>query len=127
MNFYTKQFGELIALLLPFASNGDEEHLLNRLSFIVKRGFRDFSKLYQLNDRIINDVNRKMKDYLNDVFLNRRKFIELFVTQIDETLLSLLFPKLEELLEYEDFFNDYQNEFYSQQDPIFFSRHRYDI
>lgn len=114
MTFYRKQFGELIALLVPFASNGDEEHLLDRLSFIVSRGFRDFSKLYQLNDRIINDVNRKMKDYLNDVFLHRRKFIELFVTQINGTLLPLLFPTLEELLEYEDFFNDYQNEFYSQ-------------
>jgi hypothetical protein len=112
---------------VPFARNGDEEHLLGRLCFIVKRGFRDFSKLYQLNDRIINDANHKMKDNLNDVFLQRHKFIELFVNQINDTLLPLLFPTMEELLEYEDFFNDYQNEFYSHKDPVFFSRHRYDI
>jgi hypothetical protein len=68
-----------------------------------------------------------MKDNLNDVFLNRRKFIEIFVTQIDGALLPTLFHTLEDLLEYEDFFNDYQNEFYNQQDPIFFSRHRYDL
>lgn len=66
-----------------------------RLAFIVRRGFREFSKLYQLNPNVIHDVSQKMKDNCNHIFVETKKeFIERFVKQIDTALLPKLFSKL---------------------------------
>jgi len=46
---------------------------LKRLTFIIKRGFREFSKLYQLNPDVIQDVNQKMKDNTNQTFFEKRE------------------------------------------------------
>lgn len=108
MKTYSTLFEELIGYLRAFAGSQQEEHLLQRLAFVIKRGFREFSKLYQLNADIIHSVNQKMKDNCNNIFEEQRpELIQRFITKIDGKVLLALFPKIEELLEYEAFFNDY--------------------
>lgn len=125
MQAYTLLFDQLIECMQRFANSQQNEHLLLRLAFIVRRGFREFSKLYQLNPNAIHDVSQKMKDNCNLIFEETRKeFIERFVKQIDAPLLPRLFPRIEELLEYEQFFNDYENKHRRDyQEAGFFSEH----
>lgn len=73
MQAYSKLFEELIGCLVCFAGSKEEELLLMRLAFIIKRGFREFSKLYQLNPNAIHDVSQKMKDNCNLIFGETRK------------------------------------------------------
>jgi hypothetical protein len=125
MQAYTLLFDRLIECMRHFANTQEDEHLLLRLAFIVRRGFREFSKLYQLNPNAIHDVSQKMKDNCNLIFEEtRREFLERFVRQIDAPLLPRLFPRIAELLEYEEFFNDYENKYRKDYPEVgFFSEH----
>jgi hypothetical protein len=66
-----------------------------------------------------------MKDNCNLIFEETRKeFLERFIMSIDNKLLTRLFPKIEDLLEYESFFNDYENQYRKEyQEVVFFSEH----
>lgn len=101
MEAYSNIFERLIDCMAPFAGSVGGETLLLRLNFIIKRGFREFSKLYQLNPNAIHDVSQKMKDNTNLIFEETRKeFLERFIFSIENALLPLLFPKIEDLLNY---------------------------
>ena len=129
MDAYTDLFSLLIDCLLAFPSSAETEHLLLRLKFIIRRGFREFSKLYQINRDIIHDVSQKMKDNCNDIFeQNQGEFIERFVHRIDAKLMRRLFTKLEELVDYEALFKEYEQAYGNDsKEAVFFSEHHSSI
>lgn len=49
MEVFTVEFSSLVDCLGVFASNNEEEELILRLKFVLNRGFREFSKLYELH------------------------------------------------------------------------------
>lgn len=126
MIIYSGLFKELVGCLSAFAASKEDDHLLLRLNFLLERGFREFSKLYQLDANTIHEVNQKMKDNCNDIFEEQRKeFIEIFISRIDPELLQVLFPRSDQLEEYEGFFTDYERDYSHLQEPIYFKEHRY--
>lgn len=84
------------------------------------RGFREFNKLYQLKEDCIHDSKQKLRDNCNLVFEeDKKKFIERFVNELSSDLLVKIFPTLELLDQYEQFFNDYEEKYSAVTDPIF--------
>jgi hypothetical protein len=70
--------------------------LLERLKYILVRGFREFNKLYQLKEDCIIDAKQKLRDNCNLAFsIDKQTFIEKFVTKFTSDLLSKIFPTLE--------------------------------
>ena len=68
--------------------------------------------LYHINPNAIHDVSQKMKDNCNLIFDEKRKeFIQKFITHVDDKLMPKLFTKAEDLLQYEEFFNKYEDQF----------------
>lgn len=67
-----------------------------------------------------------MKDNCSSIFKETRKeFIERFIVKIDTRLMRRLFSKVDELLDYEMFFNDYEYLYRKDyKETIFFSEHR---
>jgi len=91
----------MIKILKIFATSQDEEILLERANFILRRGFREFQKLYELNKDLIHDIRVRLTDNCDSVFMVEHKnlpwnleFIEKFVKKLDENLLIRLFPSL---------------------------------
>ncbi len=87
---------------------------MEKTNFILQRGFREFQKLYDLNPSMINDIRIRLTGNCDAVFEMGQQilpwhlnFREKFVKNLDENLLTKLFPSLKALKEYEDFFNEY--------------------
>lgn len=114
--------------LKTFASQEEEEKIIDQLKFILERGFREFKKLYELNKDCIHDVKQKLPDYLNNVFEETKKvFLERFIKALDSSLLPKALPTLELLEQYLELFNEYEEEFENQEDPIYFRTIRSNI
>lgn len=65
MKAYSQHFSDFVSCLEPFCRNGEDEMLLLRLKFVLKRGFREFSRFYAIDQEKIHKANQNMKDNCN--------------------------------------------------------------
>lgn len=64
--------------------NDEEAKLLMRLDYVLKRGFREFSILYELKPDMIAMVKIELPSYLSSVFEeNMAIFLYRFISQLD--------------------------------------------
>ena len=97
MDKFSVKFSEMVDCVKSFASVEDEEKDMERLKFILNRGFREFQKLYELQPDSIHDIKQKLPDYLNDIFEEKetkQTFLEKFIDGLDSELLPKALPKL---------------------------------
>lgn len=65
MKAYADYFSEFADCLMPFCRNAEDEELLLRLQFVLRRGFREFSRFYAIDQEKIHKANQNMKDNCN--------------------------------------------------------------
>lgn len=65
MKAYSKYFSDFVDCLEPFCRNAEDEVLLLRLQFVLKRGFLEFSRFYAIDPEKIHKANQNMKDNCN--------------------------------------------------------------
>lgn len=87
--------------------------LLLRLQFVLKRGFREFSRFYAIDQEKIHKANQNMKDNCNlYIFeIGKKQYMESFIKPANIKLLRYLFRTLPEIEEFDFLFNDYLNDF----------------
>ena len=82
---YSLYFGKYCETFRLYSSNKEEQHLVSRLKFVLERGFKQFSKLYEIKKDLVINVNQQMKDNSSSVFeLTENEFISNFVKDIDD-------------------------------------------
>lgn len=107
MDKFSIKFSEMADCVKSFASCEEEEKDMERLKFILNRGFKEFHKLYELQPDSIHDIKQKLPDYLNDIYEeneNKQTFLEKFIDGLDSELLPKALPKLELLEEFSELF-----------------------
>jgi len=62
MKRFGELFGDLANCIMPFCHKAEDEMLILRLNYVLKRGFKEFSKFYEIDRELISRAKRDMKD-----------------------------------------------------------------
>lgn len=89
-------FGNLADCIKPFCHKAEEEMLILRLNYVLKRGFKEFSKFYQIDKELISRAKRDMKDKCV-LFESKESYLKKFMSKINISILQKLFKSLSEL------------------------------
>ena len=67
MKLCVKDFAIIFQSMFKFARDNEQYTSIQRLAFVLNRGFREFDGLYTLKPDCIIDFKHNLPDYLNGV------------------------------------------------------------
>jgi hypothetical protein len=68
MNLFKNYLADMIKIIKKFATSQEEALLLEKIDFILQRGFREFQIFYELDKDLIYDIKKKLTSNCSSVF-----------------------------------------------------------
>ena len=124
------KFANLLDCFLPFCNSNEDVKLVARLKYFIERGFIEFSNIYDIYEASVHEFRVRIQDTCTSIdVIGEQNFYEKIIKPLNDNseFMMKMFPNLEMLQEYEQFFSKFEAKYKATQTDLFLSQHRLTI